>query len=116
MKPLDIGKLNKRITFLKFDEEHTDEMGQNKPEYVKHKSVWATVKSLRGGEYYEAQKLRPELTYKIITRYVKGVTPDMRISYDGKIFEIDSVNNVDELDIALEIMCTEYIEKVDKDE
>lgn len=110
-RPIDAGRLNKKITFLKL-EYSTDKMGQSVPEWKKLKKVWATVKAVRGGEYYEAQKLRPELTYKITTRFHKGITPEMRIEYKGRIFEIKTVINVEEEDYMLEMQCVEYIEKV----
>jgi SPP1 family predicted phage head-tail adaptor len=119
LKPLDIGKLNKRITFLA-PGAGGDAMGQKTQEYAELKSVWATVKALRGGEYFDAQKVRPEKTYKITVRYTKDIsdetiTPDVRISYRGKTLEIEYVNNVDEADYMLEIFAIEYIEKAAPD-
>ena len=40
---VDIGKLNRRITFLHL-EISEDEMGQDKSEWKKYRTVWATVK------------------------------------------------------------------------
>ena len=51
MKPLDVGRMNKRITFV-YLEDSTDEMGQDCQAWKEYKTVWATVKALRGGEYY----------------------------------------------------------------
>lgn len=110
MKPLDVGRLNKRITFVKLVES-VDQLGQDRQDWKDDRSVWATVKALRGGEYYDAQRIRPELTYKITTRYHPGITPDMKIRYCGRMFEILSCDNVDEADYMLEIQAVEYIEK-----
>ncbi|MCC2864912.1 phage head closure protein [Anaerovorax odorimutans] len=112
MKPLDIGRLNKRITFICL-ENGTDELGQDCQVWKEYKPVWATVKALRGGEYYEAKKIRPEQTYKITTRYHSWITPDMKIRYCGKLLEILSCNNVEEADYMLEIQAVEYIERND---
>lgn len=109
-KPIRIGDLNKRITFIKRGE-FEDALGQIKHGYFDYKTVWATVKALRGGEYYEAQKLRPETTYKITTRYHDCITPDMRIRYNDKIMEILTVQNVAECNTMLEIQAVEYVEK-----
>lgn len=111
--PLNIGKMDKRITFLK-PSGGTDAMGQEiEGEWIPCKTVWATVKALRGGEYWEAQKIRPETTYKVTTRYCMGITTDMRIQYKDKILEIKTVDNVNEADYMLEMQCVEYIEKSD---
>jgi SPP1 family predicted phage head-tail adaptor len=119
IKPLDIGKLNKRVTF-RAPAPGSDAIGQTTQKYKDYATVWATVKALRGGEYYEAQKVRPEKTYKVTVRYIKGLTDgiseDMRIAYAGKTLEIEYINNVDEADYMLEIHATEYIEKTTGDE
>lgn len=96
--------------------EGLDEMGQDCQVWEEYKTVWATVKALRGGEYYEAQRIRPELTYKIITRYHGGITPDMKIRFGGKLFEILSCDNVEEANYMLEIQAVEYIEKEGREE
>lgn len=111
-RPLNIGKLDKRITFLVYDEDGTDELGQNKRGWVKSKTVWATFKPIRGGEFNEAeQKKREEVTYKATIRYRPGITSDLRIEYKGRIFEINSAINVDEADYMIEIECSEYVER-----
>lgn len=107
---ITVGKLNKRITFVERGEIE-DEIGQIKQGFRDVRTVWATVKALRGGEYYEAQKLRPETTYKITTRYHAGITPDMMIRYNGKLMEILTVQNVSEANTMLEIQAVEYIKK-----
>ena len=47
---VDIGKLNRRITFLRL-ETSEDEMGQDKSEWKKFQTVWATVKPYKSSEY-----------------------------------------------------------------
>lgn len=111
--PLNIGKMDKRITFL-VQGGGTDAMGQEiEGEWQPYKTVWSTVKALRGGEYWEAQKVRPEKTYKVTTRYYPDITTDMKIQYGNKILEIENVNDVNEAHYMLEMQCVEYIEKGD---
>lgn len=76
------------------------------------KTVWASVEPTRGREYQEAQRVRPELTYKITTRYHKEVTPDMFIKFKGRYFNIVSIINVKEKNEMLEIICTENLQKI----
>ena len=68
---MNIGRMNKRITFEKITESE-DELGQMCQRYEAVRTVWATITPTRGGEYYEAQKLREELTFKIYVRYLPG--------------------------------------------
>lgn len=105
---MDIGRTNKRITFCKY-EEIKNELKQDEQQLTEVKTVWASVEPTRGREYQEAQRIRPELTYKITTRYHKGITPDMFIKFKDRIFQIVSIINVRERNEMLEIICTEKI-------
>lgn len=107
---MDIGRTNKRITFYEQDEKE-NELLQKVQVKTPKKTVWASVEPTRGREYQEAQRIRPELTYKITLRYFNNVTPDMLIKFKDRYFEIVSIINVREKNEMLEIICTEKIEK-----
>ncbi len=107
---MDIGRTNKRITFCRYAERE-NALLQTEQELQEVKTVWASVEPTRGREYQEAQRIRPELTYKITTRHHKGITPDMFIKWGDRRFDIVSVINVRERDAMLEIICTENLQK-----
>ncbi|MCI9559336.1 MAG: phage head closure protein [Lachnospiraceae bacterium] len=107
---MDIGRTNKRITFCRYEEKE-NELLQLEQILTDIKTVWASVEPTRGREYQEAQRIRPELTYKITTRYHKGITPDMLIRFKDRYFHIVSIINVREKNEMLEIVCTEEIKK-----
>lgn len=107
---MDIGRTNKRVTFCRY-EEVENELLQMEQKLIEIKTVWASVEPTRGKEYQEAQRIRPELTYKITTRYHKEVTPDMLIKFKDRHFEIISIINTREKNEMLEIICTESITK-----
>ena len=110
-KAIDIGKLNKRITFQKQNASE-DKIGQDRHVWIDLKTVWADFYPIRGGEYQEAEKKkREEVTYKAKLRYISGIDASLRILFRGRIFLIDKVINVDEANYKLEIECTEYVEK-----
>lgn len=110
---MDIGRTNKRITFCRYEEKE-NALLQTEQELKEVKTVWASVEPTRGREYQEAQRVRPELTYKITTRYHKEVTPDMFIKFKDRYFNIVSIINVRERNTMLEIICTEKILKAEK--
>lgn len=66
------------------------------PLALKEYSVAAFVSPMSGREYEESQKIRPETTYKISTRYFKGITPELRILYGTREFEIVPVLDLNE--------------------
>lgn len=123
---INAGKLDKRITFYRIIQS-SDDIGEH-PVEEELKTVWADVKAVRGGEYYEAQKLRGELTFKITCRYFliptsvtdldgnpvteyEEVGPDMVIRYKGRKFAITDAINIDEADTQYEIRATEIKRK-----
>lgn len=84
-----------------------NEVGEITHEKVKIDSIWADVKPLRGREYFEAQKIVPELTYKITTRYRSHITPHMLIKWQSRELNINSIIDVSGREEHMEIMCTE---------
>lgn len=110
---MDIGRTNKRITFCRYEEKE-NALSQAEQTLTEVKTVWASVEPTRGREYQEAQRVRPELTYKVTTRYHKGITPDMVIRFGERYFNIVSIINVRERNAMLEMICTEKIKKEDK--
>lgn len=107
---MDIGRTNKRITFYRYEEKE-NVLLQKEQVLTAVKTVWASVEPTRGREYQEAQRIRPELTFKITIRYFNNITPDMYIKFKERTFEIVSIINVREKNEMLEIVCTEKIEK-----
>ena len=104
---MDFSKMRHRITFLKPTESKVNSLSENVPEYTEFMTVWAYVAPKTGREYEEAQKLRAETTYNVVTRYFSGITTDMRILFRGRIFYIESVLNIDERNEQLQIIAVE---------
>ena len=74
---------------------------------LKDYAVWAAVLPMTGREYEEAQKLRAETTYKVITRYFPNITADMKILHRERVLDIVSVLNIDERCTELQIVAKE---------
>ena len=110
MRTINIGKLNKRLSFRKFVDV-TDEMGQSKKKLEKICEVWGSLYPVRGNEYYEVQKVQSKVTHKCYIRYKDGIDTACFIEYQGKIYSIESVIDVDLSHKMLEIMCTENFGK-----
>jgi len=113
-KSMQVGALNKRINFITMVEgPEKDEAGDTIliPNILK--TVWASVSSIMGREYVESKKYQAEVTYKVITRYLKdSITPDMIIQYGTRFFNIEDILDPYEAHEFLEIMCYEKVYKV----
>lgn len=70
---------------------------------------WAKVAPMTGKEYAEAQIIREETTYKIITRHFSGIESKMKVYTDYGILDVVSVLDVDGRREQLQIVCKEVI-------
>lgn len=71
--------------------------------------VWTAIKTVRGTEYVEAAAIQHENTYRFIIRYRNDIAPYMKIDYKGRVFDIESVLNDDELRKTLTIIAKERV-------
>ena len=113
-KMLNINRLNKKISFFTY-ENGENELKQKTQKLSLYRTMWASVEPTTGREYYEAQKIRAELTWNIYTRYYKSFTPtsSMLIEYNNRKFRIISVIDYQEKHELYKFVCTEVVgEKV----
>lgn len=110
MRTMNIGKLNKRVTFMRLKDVE-DEMGQTTQRLQEIKTVWASVWPIRGAEMYEAQKIQSRVSHKCYVRYMDGIDSNCYIVYKGQQYDISSVIDVDLEHKMLEIYCYEHTNK-----
>jgi len=70
----------------------------------------AAIYPVRGAERWQALKDQSETTHRVNIRYdalLAAVAPEYRIRFKGRVFEITSILNVDELNRELQMMCKE---------
>jgi SPP1 family predicted phage head-tail adaptor len=102
------GSRRHRIIFLKPSDGKKDELGQIDENWVEFKKAWAMIKTLKGSEYVSSGAERVEITSRFIIPYTSGINSDMRISYNGRIFDIvEPPINDDELNKSLTILAKE---------
>lgn len=69
---------------------------------------WASVEPLSGRELWQAQQVQSDVTHKVTLRPAGlTVSPKMRIVHKTRTLSIQSVRDVEERGIALELMCVE---------
>ena len=108
---MDFSKMRHRITFMKPTKITKNSMSEQVQVYTEYKTVWAFVAPRTGREYDEAQKIRAETTYNVLTRYFPNITTDMRISFRDRILKIESVLKAKEVQEAFG--CAEPIDVVE---
>ena len=71
--------------------------------------IWARVESLAGQELIEARQVHGNVSHKVTARWLDGVERQMRVVHDGRVFNIESVLNVEERDWIMVIYATEAV-------
>lgn len=112
------AKYDKRVT-IQTQIETDNEDGDTGLDWHDFKTVWASMHPMRGKQYTESKKLRPELTFKITIRYSQKIIDEwyknnigLRLKYGTRRFEIMDIIDPDEANTELEIMCVEKVDKV----
>lgn len=100
------GKLRHPIEIQEYTETK-NAFGEEVRVWVTYAAVWAEVKPVKADEYFASQKNNHMVTHRVITRFIDGVKPNMRIVRDSRVFEIVGVRNFFEKDAFLELMCEE---------
>lgn len=68
-------------------------------------TLWARVQPEKGSEILKADRLQNPQRYIVTLRWRADVTPEMRLLWAGRVFEIYSVANVDERRSGLQLVC-----------
>lgn len=106
------GKMNARITFIKLmDTEQYDRRGFPVTTWNTVKNVWAQIKTQTAREFWQASQFQNQNEVRFIIRYTKGISPDMRIVYKEKIYEITGIMNDDELNVSMTVFAKELVQK-----
>ena len=71
--------------------------------------VWASIEPLIGREYFAQDREQAAVSHKIRMRYLPGITHKMRVAWESRIFEIESVLNVGERNREIVLMCSESV-------
>ncbi|MCX7570408.1 phage head closure protein [Tumebacillus sp. DT12] len=74
-----------------------------------HLTIRGAVEPLQGREYDSAAAVNAEVTVRVRIRFQSGITSEMRLVYDGRIFNIKSVIDPGERHNELHLMCTEVV-------
>ena len=72
-------------------------------------TTWASIEPLIGREYFAQEREQATVSHKIRMRHLRGITHKMRIAWELRIFEIESVLNVGERNREIVLMCSESV-------
>lgn len=105
---MKIGRLRHRIA-IEESIAGRDSFGAEISEWRQFIKVWADVSPVSGREFIAFKQINAEISTKVTIRYIAGVTTEMRVLFDNRIFEITSIINPEEKNVSLLLMCKEVV-------
>jgi len=105
---MKIGELGKRITLLQITTT-IDENGFARDAEAELATVWAAVSNLHGKEYFAAKAVQAESTVKFTIRYRSGITTNMKIRFQDRLFNIIDIDDIKYRKKYLEIKALEVL-------
>lgn len=81
------GTLRHLVTIEKYTET-PDAVGGISKTYATHAQAWASIQPMLGREHFTEQRVSSEQTHRINMRYISGIESTMRITYNGRTFEL----------------------------
>ena len=89
----------------------TNAYGETVAGWVDVATVRAGVEPVAGKEAIAAGANLAEQVTRIVMRWRSGVVAQMRVSFDGRYYDIKQIINKDEGDRTLELLCVEGVNR-----
>jgi len=88
--------------------ESQDARGELTKTWTEYANAWSEIKPVRGREYFQAHAENVAADTRIILPYLSGITSKMRVRFGSRIYDIETVINIDERNRELNLMCVEH--------
>jgi SPP1 family predicted phage head-tail adaptor len=105
---LKIRDLRQRITIESLTRT-ADGQGGFTESWSTFAEVWANIKPANASERYFAQRVESNITHKISIRWLESVQSEMRIQFEGRLFQIHGVRRDDEERWFMTLDCVENV-------
>ena len=102
------GKLRQRVT-IQDKSVSQNTYGEEVITYVDWATVWAAVEPLRGREFLEGRQITAEVSTRIRIRYRSGISPEMRVKFGSKVYDVHSIIHIEEREREIHLMCQEIL-------
>ena len=99
-----VGAMDSRISLLALGDRAGDGSSEDPAVFA---SSWAAVSTLSGRALEKAQQIDQEVSHLVAMPYISGVTGAMQVSFEGRIFDIQYVEDVEERKTELRLYCVE---------
>jgi SPP1 family predicted phage head-tail adaptor len=105
---LNTGRLRHRINIVQVSPTQDSTGGQDLSVDVLYANVWASVEAQSGGDSANGGGgFVSKTMHQIVMRYLPGIAAKMQVQFNGRQFQIESVQNPDERNKLLILQCVE---------
>ncbi len=106
---MQIGKLRSRIQIQSVDNSSRNALGEPVEAWstITDGTVWAQIQPIVGNEAFLAEQVNSTVTHKITIRSLSTVTAKHRVLFGDRIFDINSVRDIDERTEQMVLRCSE---------
>lgn len=109
LKDVNIARLRHRIEIQELSETD-DGQGGFTESWSEFATVWASVEPKSSSERFFSQQLQDVYDHEIYIRSIAGLKAEMRILYRSRIFQIKTMENVDnERGFFIKLKCQENV-------
>lgn len=105
--PLSVGAARYRYVVTIEKRAGTRDAGEVVNTWTTFATARAGFEPVRGREFFAAGRIDAETTHVVYMRHLAGLDETMRINWNGRIFDIQAIINVDERNRELEITAIE---------
>ena len=105
---MKIANLRERITIQSLSRTADGQCGFTES-WSDFAEVWAEIKPASAMERIFGQRVESNVTHKITIRWLDGVISEMRINYQGRLFQIHGVRRIDEQRWFMILDCVENV-------
>ena len=102
---VSVGELRHKVTVQK--PITVSDAGYESVSYTDVATVWASIAPLKGREFWTAKQIASTVTHRVIIRYRSDVSANYRILFGSRVFDIETVRNIDERGRWLVMECIE---------
>lgn len=104
------GKLRERVA-IQSKVVVRDGFGSEVVTWTVHSTVWADVRSTDGSEQVESSvdQVVATISHSVLIRYMAGLSPSMRVVWQGKVLQILSIVKNDNRQRQLILKCSEIV-------
>lgn len=108
---VNIRDLRQRIQFQFLSRTADGQGGWNEvwAPLVADSDVWAKIKPVSAKERYFSQRIEENISHQIIIRWKEGLTSEMRILFENRIFQIHGIRRDDERRFFMTLDCEEGV-------